>query len=82
MYEHRAYFRHQSCQTPVDWLRAISDGVHLIYLDWNQIGWKEPGRPDNVSRETINQLTAYFAGRLTDFTLPLRPAGVTPTHRH
>ena len=82
MNEHQAYFYYQSCQTPVGWLRAISDGVHLIYLDWNQIGWKDPDRPDDVSRETISQLTAYFAGRLTDFTIPLRPTGVTPARRH
>ena len=46
---------HLSCQTPVGWLRAISDGSHLIYLDWNQIGWTDPDRPDHVSRETITQ---------------------------
>ena len=34
------HFYHQSCEAPVGWLRAISDGAHLIQLDWNQIGWK------------------------------------------
>ena len=84
MHEHHNHFCHQSCQTPVGWLRAISDGAHLVRLDWNQIGWKGPDRPDDVSRETINQLTAYFAGRLTAFTIPLRPAGgsqLTPSHK-
>ena len=42
MYERQAYFCHQICQTPVGWLRAISDGVHLIHLDWYQISWETP----------------------------------------
>ena len=55
---------HLSCQTPVGWLRAISDGSHLIYVDWNQIAWKDPDRTDDVSRETINRLTTFFPGGL------------------
>ena len=74
MKENDNQFFYQSCQTPVGWLRAISDSAHLIQLDWNQIGWTDADRPDDVSRETIAQLTAYFAGQLTDFTIPLRPA--------
>jgi len=73
---------HLSCQTPVGWLRAISDGLHLIYLDWNQIGWTDPDRPDHVSRETITQLMAYFAGQRTHFTIPLRPANISPARQH
>ena len=71
-----------SCQTPVGWLRAISDGSHLIYLDWNQIGWTDPDRPDHVSRETITQLMAYFAGQRTNFTIPLRPANISPVRQN
>ena len=82
MHEHYDHFSHQSCETPVGWLRAVSDGAHLINLDWNQIGWKDPDRPDDVSRETIHQLKAYFAGRLTDFTIPLRPLGVSKARQH
>jgi len=70
-------FFYQSCQTPVGWMRAISDSAHLIQLDRNQIGWKDADRPDDVSRETITQLTAYFTGQLKAFTIPLRLAGVT-----
>ena len=73
---------HLSCQTPVGWLRAISDGSHLIYLDWNQIGWIDPDRPDHVSRETITQLMAYFAGQCTHFTIPLRPANINPARQY
>ena len=40
MHEHHNHFCHQSCQTPVGWLRAISDGAHLVHLDWNQTAGK------------------------------------------
>ena len=73
---------HLSCQTPVGWLRAISVGSHLIYLNWNQIGWIDPDRPDHVSRETITQLMAYFAGHRNNFTIPLRPANISPARQH
>ena len=66
-----------SCQTLVGWFRAISDGSHLLHLDWNQIGWSDPDRPNHVSRETITQLMAYFAGQRTSFTIPLRPANIS-----
>ena len=66
-----------SCQTPVGWLRAISDGSHLIHLDWNQIGWSDPDRPNHVSRETITKLMAYFAGQRNNFTIPLCPANIS-----
>ncbi len=35
MKENNNQFFYQSCQTPVGWLRAISDSAHLIQLDWN-----------------------------------------------
>ena len=44
----------------------------MVRLDWSRIGWNSPERPDDVSRETINQLTPYFAGRPTAFTILLR----------
>ena len=69
---------HLSCQTPVGWLRAISDGSHLIHLDWNQIGWSDPDRSNHVSRETITQLMAYFAGQCTNFTIPLSSDNISP----
>ena len=78
-------FFYQSCHTPVRWLRAISDNTLLIQLDWSQIGCKDADRPDVVSRETITRLTAYFAGQLTTFNIPLRPVGssqLSPSHKH
>ena len=70
-----------SFQNSFGWMRPISDGTNLIRLDWNQTGWEEPDRPDNVSRETIWQLQAYFNKRLFKFTLPLAPVGKTQMGR-
>ena len=75
-----ARFRQRTC-TPLGWMRAISDGQHLIYLDWNQTGWTDHDQPDDVSRETIAQLTAYFHGDLRNFDLPLLPAGTSRPRR-
>lgn len=62
MHKQPYHFRHQTCQTSVGQLRAISDSDKLTHLDWGQIGWKDPDCPNDVSRETINQLIAYLAG--------------------
>tara|TARA_B100000575_G_C22875569_1_gene510579 strand:+ start:206 stop:664 length:459 start_codon:yes stop_codon:yes gene_type:complete len=55
-------------------MRPVSNGNSLIRLDWNQNGWKEPDRPDHVSRETKSQLQAFLDGHLQQFDLPLEPA--------
>jgi methylated-DNA-[protein]-cysteine S-methyltransferase len=64
-----------SLKTNFGWLRPISNGQNLIRLDWNQTGWADSDNPDNVSRETKSQLKAFFAGHLSQFNLPLDPAG-------
>ena len=71
-----------SLHTHLGWFRSISDGISLIHLDWNQTGWEEPDRPDNVSRETNRQLQAYFNKQLYKFTLPLSPIRKTSTSQH
>jgi methylated-DNA-[protein]-cysteine S-methyltransferase len=71
----------QRAQTSLGWIRAISDGQHLIYLDWNQTGWTDNDQPDDVSRETITQLTTYFQGGLRCFDLPLLPTGASQSRR-
>ena len=72
----------QSCFTSVGWFRAVSNGYKLICLDWNQTGWSNQDHPDNVSRETIIQLKAYFCGALRYFNLPLEPKDVSQVRRH
>jgi len=69
-------------QTDFGWLRPISDGHSLIRLDWNQTGWDQPCHADDVSRETIAQLAAFFAGRLQQFTVPLDPVGKSTAGRY
>ena len=76
----QSYFS-QRMFTSFGWMRAISDGQHLIYLDWNQTNWRDLDQPDDVSRETLTQLTAYFNGDLRCFDLPLSPAGSSQSHR-
>jgi len=73
---------HSSCHTPLGWIRAISNGSALIYLDWNQTGWRDTDNPDYVSRETIAQITAYFAGQRQNFNVPLDPAGASQSRRN
>ena len=64
-----------SLKTDFGWIRPISNGQSLIRLDWNQTGWDDSDRPDNVSRETKSQLESFFAGNLYQFNLPIAPAG-------
>ncbi len=64
-----------SLKTDFGWMRPISDSRNLIQLDWNQTGWHEPDRPNQVSRETVLQLQAFFKGDLQHFSLPLAPTG-------
>ena len=68
--------------TTLGWIRAVSDGTALIRLDWEQSRWDEPDRPDYVSRETINQLKAYFIGDRQFFDLPINLKGRSETARH
>lgn len=61
---------------------SISSPVGRLVLDEEDgalvaIGWAD-GKPGNGSpllNEAARQFDAYFAGKLTDFDLPLRPAG-------
>ncbi len=69
-------------KTDLGWMRPVSDGNSLIRLDWNQTGWREPDRPNNVSRETISQLQAFFNGYLHQFDLPLAPVGKSASGRY
>ena len=70
-----------TCHTALGHMRAISDGRHLIRLDWDQQGFAAPDTPDDVSRETCRQLVAYLAGDLLAFDLPLRAEGKSDTAR-
>ena len=73
---------HATCHTALGHMRAVSDGRHLIRLDWDQQDFAAPENPDDVSRETCRQLAAYLAGDLQAFDLPLRAEGRSGTARH
>lgn len=66
---------HITFATEYGWMRPVSDGQHLIRLDWDQQKWDTPDNPDNVSRETMAQLIAYLDGKLTQFDVPMRAEG-------
>ena len=66
---------HDTIDTPLGYMRPVSDGTSLIQLDWSQSRFSAPNNPDDVSRETSNQLIAYFSGSLKGFRLPVRAKG-------
>ena len=63
---------HVTINTPLGYMRPVSDGTCLIRLDWDQSRFSAPDNPDDVSRETSDQLIAYLGGTLKDFRLPVR----------
>lgn len=68
---------HMTFRSPLGWIRPVSNGKALIRLDWDQTRWQDPEQPDDVSRETIAELEAYFAGERHQFSIPLAPEGVS-----
>ena len=72
---------HSSIHTALGHMRAVSDGIHLIRLDWDQDGFAAADRPDDVSHETCRQLSAYLAGELREFALPIRAEGKSDAGR-
>ena len=62
-------------------LAGDADALTLIYFQNGRSGPRDPDpewreRPATF-REATRQLSAYFAGRLRQFDLPLRPAGTS-----
>lgn len=58
--------------SPLGPLTLTSAGGALTALDWRD---GPPEGSDAVLDEAARQLADYFAGRRTDFELPMRPAG-------
>ena len=61
-----------SVPSPVGALVIEAEAGSLVAISWSN---ERALSNDPVLAETADQLTAYFAGRLRDFDLPLRPAG-------
>ena len=71
---------HSKLSTPIGELLLTSDGTALtgVYLGDHKDGPTPDATwlgEDEVLREAREQLTAYFAGTLTVFRLPLAPSG-------
>jgi methylated-DNA-[protein]-cysteine S-methyltransferase len=70
----RTYY--STLSTPIGDLLLTSDGAALtgVYFEGHtpDAAWHES---DEVLREARDQLAAYFAGTLTEFSLPLAPSG-------
>ena len=72
---------HSSIHTALGNMRAVSNGTHLVRLDWNQDGFETIERPDDVSRETCHQLESYLSGERRMFELPIMAEGKSEAGR-
>lgn len=63
--------------SPVGLLTLVSDGTCLVGLHFDGLIAPPASPPglDQILASAIRQLDAYFAGRLKQFDLPLRPVG-------
>ena len=64
--------------SPLGFMRACSSDTGLYALDWQQKPFKKVNQENDVSRETIEQITRYFNNDLTDFTIPLDLSRYSP----
>jgi len=56
-------------------LRAQHEAIVEIGFGGNFPAGKREGRAEPLLREAVQQLSAYFAGKLKEFDLPLAPEG-------
>jgi len=64
--------------TPIGTLTLVSDGEAITHLDFENTKHPSPPCPrgsDAVLEQARAELDAYFAGRLKDFKVPVRPPG-------
>lgn len=62
-----------SLDAPIGPISVEERDGKIVRVGWRHVTPHEPASP--VLREAVEQLTAYFDGRLTAFDLPLAPAG-------
>ena len=65
--------------TPLGYIGALCDEEGLLAINWQQTPLHYTFAQNDVSRETITQLQAYLAGRLTAFSLPISSRSVSKT---
>lgn len=61
--------------TPLGWLRVIEAEGRIVRLQWRDGAGSAEAPPAPLLAEAGRQLAAYLDGGLTDFDLPLAPAG-------
>jgi methylated-DNA-[protein]-cysteine S-methyltransferase len=61
-----------SLHTPVGDITVFEEANAIVSLDW---GWVPDQTPSSLLGRAREQLHAYFDGDLTEFDLPLAPAG-------
>ena len=69
---------YQLLDTPIGLLRLVSDGSHLLQVEFQdryQTSPKDELREDAVLKACALQLSQYFAGERDGFELPLNAAG-------
>lgn len=69
-----------SIDSPVGALTLHAVGDDLAAVSWDGAAGPDDADPPAVLTEAADQMTAYFSGTLTRFTLPLYPRG-TPFQR-
>lgn len=65
-------------KTPIGTLTLVSDGKAITYLEFENNKYPAPKYPrgnDAVLEQAKKELDAYFAGRLKEFKVPVRPQG-------
>jgi methylated-DNA-[protein]-cysteine S-methyltransferase len=62
----------QSINTPVGIISVFEQDGTIIAVEWGRV---PDGAENDLTREAIKQLRAYFDGDLTNFDLPLDPPG-------
>ena len=65
-------------KSPIGTLRLVSDGEAITHLEFETNKYPAPKYPrgsDKIIEQAKEELDAYFAGRLKDFKVPVRPQG-------
>lgn len=65
-------------KSPIGTLTLVSDGEALVYLEFENNKYPAPKFPkgeDAIIKQAKKELDLYFAGKLKDFTVPVKPEG-------
>ena len=65
-------------KSPIGTLTLVSDGEAIVYLEFENNKYPAPKFPkgeDAVIKQAKKELDLYFAGKLKDFTVPVKPEG-------